>query len=297
MGLAFQYLKKLINRIHPIQCPEGGGFDMIAEINDGIRIQDLVLAEPGIQIRTGFDPKRDIQPADLERFKQNISSGNTLKIYIEQVGRLSYILPDEAVFKNNHSKRNIPDEIMNDFLIGGTEGNSEYYLRKLFFTKKLMPDVEISTEVFLRAKSLLSTTEDFSEQYRQLTYMYLLFPEKRPEMPITQEFKKHLMDDLIKDKDNGIWLSVSEKGAAMKVLCPEIFDKKLFSKENWESMKERLHVSSVRGAQTNFIDMAFNMYVMSADKIVYTKNGPEFVISENSDFVNQDTPLPTRKRF
>jgi hypothetical protein len=270
-----------------------------------IVIQDLMLAEPKEQ-HAAFHPETDISDAEWKLLRRDIYKFSDTVSYIEMCGKAEYLKPgslDKLPSKERYLKRAIgwlgQDK---DNLIAG-HGISDINLRNYFFLHKLLPEDSaiLSDYNSLREKTmeLLPSTD--------ILYSSLLFPNILREAYDDDlvAIEKHKVEqDFLIAKQDGYMVNLAKFAAYAKVIAPEILEKDPISVGEWKAMKAQLQTFSnsfYKGTKSrywnDFLDMAFNMQIIAADKITFNNGKIEIKISEKKEFAKMNDQVPEWRRF
>lgn len=273
---------------------------MIAVSERRIDIKELAIPEFKSSSSVGFDPKREISAHEIKQFRLLLSKEDDTMRYVNFSGMLSFLFPDEVWNEKYSLASSMSEKVSGNFIKDATIFTADILLENMCFAKKLFPTFEPGQETYDMTENILKIhtgpNNYYGDFYRQFYFGHLLFPVLKDVIAIPELYKSEVAVDVESAKDED-WYSVAQTSSYLKILSPEILRDNPLSNNDWKSMKETLHNYAYSGNARDALEMAFNLYVLSSEKVVFTENGPQFVMPPQKHDLVQESKVPQRRRF
>ncbi len=273
---------------------------MIATQERQLNIKEFSLPEPRVDSVIGFDPKRDITDQEYIAFMEYLIEEDDHAEYINHAGMLSFLFPDMQWNERYTLSQSRSERIKDDFMVSDSPFTADMQLERLFLAKKVFPEFVVGDYVFDHAKELLGKNTAYDDYYGQLFYGHLLFPKLKAEMSEVPGIPAAAEEEFNKDIKYERSAGKLELLIQLKTLDPKKFKYTPLSSNEWTRAKNGMHELVDTGVEANVgiaLRMAFNMYVLSAERIEHADTGPKFIMPSVSQALDQKSPMPNRRRF
>jgi hypothetical protein len=271
---------------------------MITEKLDKINIKEFTIPEKENRQILSFDPELEFTAEEWTNAIDHLVNYTFSTTFIEGAGQASYLAPssidlDKVNLPAQTYKSNISAK-KETYLIN-LESNNYNFLKYYFFAHKLYPENE---DIFLNKDKVRNKTNEYMKQNIKIPLFYetLLYPDVKKEVPKTEiEWLRGRIQTL---KELEMFRSLATDAAEAKILAPDVLEENPITIDEWMHMKEALHDLADNHHWTEFLDMAFSMYILSAGEIK-SHNGLLDIKPQSNRYVGSDRNnlLPTMRRF
>jgi hypothetical protein len=281
-----------------------------------IRIQDLMLHEPGKKIELPFDPRRDVPDVVWDRVKDFFTFA-TINIHEGEItpGMLPIMTSNAKLVAGEEADR-IPQidrvqwELIDKTLDKLNREEGWYsYLHILNAVKNADPergeDSRYNTDEITDQKikdHVNGLSDDQARDYLSIVAAYnTLNPEKK--IHVSDEKWKSIKNSAFFQRGEFFWLNTyqsAETLANVKLIDPKKIDHLDIPEIPWDRLKgdmsDQLRAQSSFGVYTYML-LASRMLILEAEEIKLTENGMELKMPGAAKEIHKEASVPEVRKF
>ncbi len=258
-----------------------------------VNIKELALQEPSMRARRIFDPEKDIDKEFRSALFNELGNIQNISPYIKSAGALAFVFPSMKVTDERK-------EEIEKFIQKKTEEYKnfgivpEFMLEYFLFAKKLVPTIEMDEDMYQVTKNSLLSNPEPNTRVDTMYWAQFVIPGIRDEFPIRREDKVVIEERLNKFRYDPDSRMLSTNVAAMtKTLAPSLLEENTFTDEELGRMIDDMKNSRYATSYHHL----FNLYVLSANQIIFHPDGPEFIMPGDELKLQSQNPMPDIRRF
>jgi hypothetical protein len=271
---------------------------MIPELKNRLNIKELYIPEKENRHILSFDPEFEFTADVWTNAVDHLVNYTFSTTFVEGAGQALYLAPGSI----DLDKLKVPSQTYKSKIIDMKKGylvnfdpNLSNFPRYYFFAHKLYPENE---DIFLNKDKVHNKTNEYIKQNNKIPLFYatLLYPEVKKEVPKTEaEWLRGRIQTL---KELEMFRSLATDATEAKILAPDVLAENPITIDEWMHMKEALHDLANNHNWTEFLEMAFNMYIISAGEIK-SHNGLLDIKPQSNRYIgnDRDNLLPAVRRF
>lgn len=286
--------------------------------SEELNVKDIVLENPENKNESFFDPRRDITKDDKEKisgmvrwFTRPDASGETLRFattLMGQINLLKYV--NQNVTLTEHDWGKIADTLVNQPVFTDMSEDTLFHSTASYIHQAWSLYVldsskakQIQERIGFTNEQLLNSAKTSAIGYLDHIYLYKMsFPNQG--FAIDKELLEPaitragtLEKSYAQSGDDQVLKSYIGHLARLKLVSPEVFEAVKVNNAHLHKARSLLESARLQNKYDEFLDLAFDLTVLSAKEIKMTPQGLQVIMPEEDKKFDDKTQTPEIRKF